>query len=174
MRVIAGKYRGRTLASFEQIGVRPTSDRVKESLFGILSPVIVGARVLDLFAGSGSLGIESLSRGASFVRFNDNSGAAIALLKKNLSFLREENFKVGQADFKRCLSLPDRYDVVFIDPPYASDCAREALSLVAGRLTQGGVAVLENEGEALLVSGLVCYDSRSYGRTKLHFYRGTP
>ncbi|MBO4989072.1 MAG: 16S rRNA (guanine(966)-N(2))-methyltransferase RsmD [Clostridia bacterium] len=174
MRVIAGKYRGRTLASFEEIGVRPTSDRVKESLFGILSPVIVGARVLDLFAGSGNLGIESLSRGASFVRFNDNSKAAIALVKKNLAFVKGEHYEIGQADFRSCLSLPDRYDIIFIDPPYASDVAKEALALAGDRLSDGGIVVLENEGESLVVPGLECYDSRSYGRTKLHFYRGTP
>lgn len=172
MRIIAGKYRGRVLASFENIGVRPTSDRVKESLFGILSPVMVGAKVLDLFAGTGNLGIECLSRGAAFVRFNDSSKQSVSVLKKNLSFVKETGVVVTQMDFRTCLASPEQFDLIFLDPPYASDFGKEALKLIArGKLTKDGIAVLENEGEAEEIEGLENYDTRSYGRTKLHFYR---
>ena len=82
MRVIAGKYRGLALSEFKGMQIRPTADRVKESLFNILSPHIAGARVLDLFCGSGGLGIEAISRGACFTQFNDISKDSIAVLKK--------------------------------------------------------------------------------------------
>ena len=85
MRVISGKYRGMVLAEFKGMEIRPTADRVKESLFNILSFKISSSRVLDLFSGSGSLGIECLSRGAQFVQFNDISPDSIAVLNKNLA-----------------------------------------------------------------------------------------
>ena len=100
MRIISGKYRGKTLASFSGSAVRPTADRVKESLFNILSAEIYGASVLDMFCGSGSLGIECISRGASFVKFNDVSKDSIALLKKNLKGI-EGNFKITNLDYTR-------------------------------------------------------------------------
>ena len=87
MRIIGGKYRSRVLAEFKGDAVRPTSDRVKESLFNILSLSLRGARVLDLFCGSGALGLESLSRGASEVVFNDLSKDSLTILKKNLTAL---------------------------------------------------------------------------------------
>ena len=88
MRIIGGKYRSRVLAEFQGENVRPTSDRAREALFNILSLKIYGARVLDLFAGSGALGLESLSRGAKEVLFNDLSRDSIAILKKNLTTLK--------------------------------------------------------------------------------------
>ena len=103
MRIISGKHRGMKLAEFEGAEIRPTADRVKESLFNILYPYISGARALDLFCGSGNLGIECLSRGAQSVHFNDISAESVAVLKKNLSRLKEENFTVTNLDFSVCL-----------------------------------------------------------------------
>ena len=91
MRIISGRHRGRKLAEFTAEGIRPTSDRAKESLFNILSTKIVGATVLDLFCGSGSIGLECVSRGADKVFFNDKSANSIAVLKKNISLLKEES-----------------------------------------------------------------------------------
>ncbi|MBO5525580.1 MAG: 16S rRNA (guanine(966)-N(2))-methyltransferase RsmD [Clostridia bacterium] len=172
MRVIAGKYRGKKLASFQGMDIRPTSDRVKESLFGILSDRIVGASVLDLFAGSGNLGIECLSRGASFVHFNDLAQTSIDVLKKNLDSVRATGYTISKGDFRTCLTQKGAYDFIFIDPPYASDYGQEALCLIArGKLTDRGIAIFENEGEGAQIEGLELFDTRSYGRTKLHFYR---
>lgn len=176
MRIISGKYRGLKLNSFEGSAIRPTADRVKESLFNILYSEIAGARVLDLFCGSGSLGIECLSRGAAFVDFNDISPASVKLLRGNLSRLRgESNFTVTTGDYSAFLARAKApYDIIFIDPPYADDCGIYALQSVGERrlLNEGGVAVYERdrpfEGE---ISGLEVRDERRYGKTYLTFFR---
>ncbi len=174
MRVIAGKYRGLALSEFKGMQIRPTADRVKESLFNILSPRIAGARVLDLFCGSGGLGIEAISRGACFTQFNDISKDSIAVLKKNLSKLRDENFSVTNSDYSACLSCAGRFDLIFIDPPYAEEYGVNALKLIAkgNNLNSDGIAVFERdikfEGE---IKGLELFDERKYGRTYLSFFK---
>ncbi len=171
MRVISGKYRGLTLAEFKGSNVRPTADRVKESLFNILSVRVVGARVSDMFCGSGNLGIECLSRGAEFVHFNDISKDSIALLKKNLSRI-EGNYKITRGDFSVCLS--GEYDLIFIDPPYASDAGAKALEICARHLSDNGVAVYERDRSfAGQTDGLELFDERKYGRTYLSFFKRT-
>lgn len=173
MRIIGGKYRGMKLAQFDGEEIRPTADRVKESLFNILAPEIAGAKVLDLFCGSGNLGIESLSRGAASVRFNDISPDSIKVLKENLARLKGENYFVSFKDFSACLACVERYDVIFIDPPYRLDAGIRALEIIGGTrlLNEGGVAVYERdrkfEGE---ISGLEKYDERKYGKTYLTFF----
>lgn len=174
MRIISGRYRGMNLAQFDGKDIRPTADRVKESLFNILSDRVAEAKVLDLFCGSGNLGIESLSRGAAFVRFNDVSKESLNVLKKNLARLKDENYAVTNADYRQCLSSGDKYDVIFIDPPYASPAGVSALGIIAARgcLSENGIAVLERdvpfEGA---VDGLTAYDERKYGRTYLTFFK---
>lgn len=173
MRIISGKYRGMKLCEFDCAGVRPTADRVKESLFNILYDRVAGAASLDLFCGSGNLGIECLSRGAASVRFNDISADSISLLKKNLARLKDGNYTVTNADFSRCLSGSEKYDLVFIDPPYRSEAGREALTLIGknGVLKPGGVAVYERDipfsGE---IAGLKAVDERKYGRVYITFF----
>ncbi len=175
MRIISGKYRGMNLAEFKGENIRPTADRVKESLFNILAGKIVGARVLDLFCGSGNLGIESISRGADFVHFNDISKDSISLLKKNLSRLKDNNFSVTVQDYSLCLSRVKGFDLIFIDPPYAKDFGNGALKIIGENnlLNQNGIAVLERDrsftGE---IAGLGVYDERKYGRVYLTFFRG--
>ena len=172
MRIISGKYRGMVLASFNGENIRPTADRVKESLFNILGPVS-GSRVLDMFCGSGNLGLECISRGASFVHFNDISKESLAVLKKNLSRI-EGNFTITNYDFSRCLERGEKYDLIFIDPPYASDFGAEALKLVAAgnHLSGDGIAVFERDrsfdGE---ICGLEKIDERKYGKTYLTFFK---
>ena len=179
MRIIGGKYRSRVLAEFAGEDVRPTSDRAREALFNILSLKLYGARVLDLFAGSGALGIESLSRGAKEVVFNDCAKDSIAILKKNLSTLKisvgGEEAKVMQADYSACLSqISGTFDLIFIDPPYRFDYGRKALETIVqkGLLSEHGIAVYERDvpfdGE---VAGLDKYDERKYGKAYLTFFR---
>ncbi|MGN1234857.1 MAG: 16S rRNA (guanine(966)-N(2))-methyltransferase RsmD, partial [Christensenellaceae bacterium] len=167
-----GKYRGRTLVPFEGKDVRPTADRVKESLFAILQDKIVGARVLDLFCGSGNLGIECLSRGAKEVHFNDVSPASIRILQKNLAFLKGERTLVTCRDYLACLAAAAPYDLIFIDPPYREDFGMIALDEIGrrGLLKAGGVAVYESDRPTREIEGLTLCDTRSYGRTKLYFY----
>lgn len=174
MRVIAGKYRGLTLAEFKGRDIRPTADRVKESLFNILSAQVSGARVLDLFCGSGNLGIEAISRGAEFAHFNDISKDSIAVLNKNLSRLKDNNYSVTTLDYSVCLARAGKFDIIFIDPPYAADHGVNALKIIAqgNNLTEDGIAVFERdksfEDE---IAGLEKYDERKYGKTYLTFFR---
>ena len=178
MRIIGGKYRSRVLAEFAGENVRPTSDRAREALFNILSLKIYGARVLDLFAGSGALGIESLSRGAQEVQFNDFSKDSIAIVKKNLNTLKiavGSEAKVTQGDYLACLEqAKGAFDLIFIDPPYRMDYGEKALKKIAerGLLSESGVAVYERDipfdGE---IEGLEKYDERKYGKAYLSFFR---
>ena len=153
--------------------VRPTSDRAKEALFNILAPEISGANVLDLFCGTGGIGLEAISRGADLVVFNDVSAESLAILRKNLALIREEA-KIYNLDYRTLLGRIDvTFDVIYIDPPYKSGFGADALRLVAqrGLLCTGGVAVLESdgvfEGDA---GGLVRYDERKYGIAHLTFF----
>ncbi|MDE7168553.1 MAG: 16S rRNA (guanine(966)-N(2))-methyltransferase RsmD [Clostridia bacterium] len=174
MRIISGKYRGLKLADFDGNDVRPTADRVKESLFNVLYGQVVGATVLDLFCGSGNLGIECLSRGAECVHFNDISTASLEILKKNLARLKNpQQFKITNYDYFVCLSRADKYDLIFIDPPYRLEIGVDALKLIgAGNLLKaGGLVVFERdrsfEGE---IAGLKKIDERKYGKTYLTFF----
>lgn len=131
MRVIAGKYRGRNLKSPPSLEVRPTSDRLRETLFNVIAPRIEGARFLDLCAGSGAVGIEALSRGASHSTFVDQSRKMCALIKSNVELCGIEKDQIGivqseGSDFlRRSLGQKPRlthsWDIVFFDPPYAAD-----------------------------------------------------
>ncbi len=128
MRVIAGKYRGRNLKSPPSLQVRPTSDRLRETLFNVLAPRIKGARFLDLCAGSGAVGIEALSRNAAHVTFVDGSRKMCALIQSNLELCRvpEADTDIVQAEAEEFLSAAVRrrqqpWSLVFFDPPYAND-----------------------------------------------------
>ncbi len=172
MRIIAGKFRGKKLAAFDGNAVRPTPDRVKESLFQILSARLNGARVLDLFAGSGALGIEALSRGAREVVFNDSSSESRLLLKKNLASVGVQA-TVLPMDFSACLSsVAPPFDVIFCDPPYREDLAEEILSTIKKRelLSEGGVVVYESERDENAPMGWEIFDKRGYGRTKIALF----
>ena len=167
------------MAEFAGQDVRPTSDRAKESLFNILSLKLYGARVLDLFCGSGALGLESLSRGAKEVVFNDFAKDSLAILKKNLATLKipanGDEAKLLNADYLVCLeSVRGQFDMIFIDPPYRFDYGIKALEKISqkGLLTENGVAVYERDrpfdGE---IEGLEKYDERKYGKTYITFFR---
>jgi 16S rRNA (guanine(966)-N(2))-methyltransferase RsmD len=128
MRVIAGKYRGRNLKSPPSLQVRPTSDRLRETLFNVIAPRIENARFLDLCAGSGAVGIEALSRGASNVTFVDQSRKMGALIRANLDLCRvpETEYRIAQSDAGEFVRLASKqtsegWDLVFFDPPYADD-----------------------------------------------------
>lgn len=174
MRIIAGKHRGRVLAEFKGTDIRPTADRVKESLFNMLSVRLYGARVLDLFCGSGALGLECISRGADEVVFNDISRESLALLKKNLALLREEG-TVYNYDYKVCLQrVSGTFRFIFADPPYAQENLGEILRIVRERnlLEEDGAVIYESEEKVSSpFDGWELYDERNYGRTYLAFFR---
>ena len=147
MRVIAGKYRGKCLEAPSGDSVRPTTDRIKETMFNILQCYTPSAIVLDLFAGSGALGIEALSRGAEFVDFVDVSENSLIYVRKNLKGIDEKTYKVSKADFKAFLnSCEKKYDLIFIDAPYKGEIGQNAVSQVIelDLLNDGGMLVYEH------------------------------
>ena len=149
MRIVAGRYRGRRLTPPSDDSVRPTTDRIKETVFNILQWNVEGARVLDLFAGSGALGIECLSRGAAEVVFADKSPASVALIRQNLKGI-EGSYRVLTADFTGVLrSGEDKFDLIFIDPPYKSGLGELAVDAAfdLGRVAEGGTVVYEHSSE---------------------------
>lgn len=135
MRVIAGEARRLPLKTVKGLDTRPTTDRIKETLFNILSPYLADCRFLDLFSGSGAIGIEALSRGAGYCVFVDNQRAAAACIEENLTFTRlHERGNLIQRDALtalRTLEQEEAFDIIFMDPPYASDAEREVLSYLA-------------------------------------------
>jgi 16S rRNA (guanine966-N2)-methyltransferase len=148
MRVIAGEWRGRSLKAPAWDGLRPTSDRLRETLFNVLAPRIRGARVLDGYAGTGALGIEALSRGAAHVTFVERDGRAARLIEANLGTLaagreRYAILRAGFADAAGMLS-PDGFDLVLLDPPYADTAVAEALDGAARVATSGTIVVVEH------------------------------
>lgn len=174
MRITGGELSGRRLRA-PRGAVRPTADRVREALFARLGP-LAGARVLDLFAGSGALGIEALSRGAGGAVFVDRSASAVAQVRANLRALGlETRARVWHLDalraVERLASAGERFELVFVDPPYASDLARRALERLAeaGLLAPDGLVVVEEDRRhpPAEVPGLVRVDERRYGDTRV-------
>jgi 16S rRNA (guanine966-N2)-methyltransferase len=175
VRVIAGTYGGRTLKAPPGDATRPTSDRVRESLFSILGASVQDARVLDLFAGSGALGLEALSRGAASVTFIDNATVAIKAIKANLESLNA-SAEVRQTDVLRFLAhareLGAQYDLVFLDPPYryAERLGRPLSEALPAVLAPGAVAVAESDRRAPLALELPLKDERRYGDTLIRIH----
>ena len=147
MRVIAGRYKGRRLKTPTWEGLRPTSDKLRETLFNILAPRVEGARVVDGFAGTCAIGIEALSRGAAHVTFIENSRRAAALIEENLNGCGvKEGYTIRCADVIAALNgapAADAFDLILLDPPYDIDNASAALDAAAGRLAGDGLVVLE-------------------------------
>lgn len=175
MRVIAGKYKGRTLVA-PKVDARPTLDRMKETLFNILNFKLQGARVLDVFAGSGQLAIESLSRGASCAVMCDNSRDAISAINANFQKIGLEP-QIIFGDYTQCLQrLNGQFDVVFVDPPYRSSYYADVLDKLCkyDLLSNDAVVVCEHLAEIDLpdtVAELQLYDCRKMGTVKFDFYR---
>jgi 16S rRNA (guanine966-N2)-methyltransferase len=147
LRIVAGNWRSRLLDIADVEGLRPTSERIRETLFNWLAPRIQGARCLDLFAGTGALGLEALSRGARSAVFVEHSPVAARQLRKNIDLLDAEGAHIRQARASDYLreDLHDRFDIVFLDPPFAEDLLTETCRLLADRglLADGAVVYLE-------------------------------
>ncbi len=175
MRVIAGTYGGRVLKAPPGAATRPTSDRVREALFSILGDHVHQARVLDLFAGSGALGLEALSRGADSVTFVDDAAPAIRVVKANLEALKAAA-TVRQTDALRFLAAASgngaQYDLIFLDPPYrrAERLARPLSEALPAVLAPGAVAVAESDRRAPLALDLPLHDERRYGDTLIRIH----
>ena len=181
MRVISGKARGLKLNTPKNDDVRPTTDRVKESLFNMINSYIMDSDILDLFAGTGSLGIECLSRGANQCIFVDNSKESINIVKSNIKKARVENESIVlNLDFKSAInslsSKNKQFDVIFMDPPYYKNMFSDALSAVDNNnlLKEDGIIVVEHDTVDKFPDNMGrLYKSREkkYGNTTLTFYK---
>ena len=148
MRVISGKYKGLNLDGFNIDGTRPTMDRVKESLFGSIQGYLKNSVCLDLFAGSGSLGIEALSNGASKCYFIDNNIEIIKILKNNLSNV--DNYEIINNSYDKFLNNTNlKFDIIFLDPPYKYNLINHSIELILKNnlLNENGIIICEYETE---------------------------
>lgn len=180
MRIISGSARGRKLAEFSAPAIRPTPDRVREALFSILSSrlgSLGGKTVLDLFAGSGAMGLEALSRGAEKAVFIDQSAEAVALIRKNADTTRlADRARIVRGEVERCLNGLAPFDLIFMDPPYSSQQVPEVVEALCSRklLQPAGLLCIETARKTELpdaLAGLERVDRRDYGATSITLYR---
>ncbi len=176
MRVIAGSLKGRTLKAPDWEGLRPTSDRLRETLFNVLASRVEGARVLDAYAGTGAVGIEALSRGAAHVTFVEQDRRAQRLIETNLERCRIENryaiIRVGFAGAARQVTEP--FDLLFLDPPYGADTLQQALEIAAPLVGPGALLVIEHarRDDSLASLGTLARVRKlESGDSALSFYR---
>jgi 16S rRNA (guanine966-N2)-methyltransferase len=181
LRIIGGSRRGKKLYRPKGLSIRPTADRVRESIFNIIHRQITGASVLDLFAGTGAMGLEALSRGATCAAFIDNHPAALALIEKNIEICRwRQQTKTIRWDIRQNLncikSPPVLYDLVFIDPPYRLKIATTTLAHLnrAQVLTGSAIIIVEHARTDPInddIDAFLLEDQRPYGKTLVSFLR---
>ncbi len=182
MRVIAGKYKGRRLQAPRGRDIRPTSDRLRESIFNIIGAAVAGHNIVDIFAGTGAMGIEALSRGAAHAVFIDKHHQALDVVRTNVNPLEtsSRHWDIIRWDAGlnlSCLAALDlSFGVAFIDPPYNKGYADRALENLAtsNAMVPGGLVVLEHhhlEGISLRDKGMSLQDQRRYGKTLVTFLR---
>ena len=176
MRVITGSLKGKRLSTPDGLDVRPTPDRVKEGIFSALHFDLEGRRVLDLFAGSGQLGIEALSRGAANCTFVDSSTTSVKAVKKNIEACKLESVaRVVQSDyFSFCAKSQETFDYVFLDPPYAAGLLTPAVKAVLPLMSEYGAIICEHPPEVVLepeIGGFYIHKSYRYGKILVSVYR---
>lgn len=176
MRVIAGAFKGRHLASPTWPGLRPTSDKLRETLFNVIAARVPGARVLDAYAGTGAIGIEALSRGAAYVTFVDRDPRALALIEDNLRRCGvSDRYAIIRSRLgERSSSLPPKaFDIAVLDPPYDATDLAAALSAAALLMLPGGLLVLEHARRQIapdLAAGMARTRDLRSGNSALAFY----
>ena len=180
MRVISGSARGRRLKELPGMDTRPTTDQVKESIFNIIQFDIEGRKVLDLFAGTGQMGIEALSRGAAHATFVDVAPAAAKIVRENVELTRFADVsKVMQSDWRGFLSsCREKFDLIFLDPPYHTDMLENAMQTIAAIdiLSEHGIMVCESPLDKQLPDLAAPYEKGKeyrYGKIKVTLYRRT-
>lgn len=175
MRVISGKYKGKYLEGFNIEGTRPTMDRIKESLFGIIQNYIKDSTVLDLFAGSGSLGIEALSNGSNNCYFVDNNSKLIDILKTNTSNINEK-IEIIKKDYIEALKYFNdhniKFDIIFLDPPYKLNLINKSIELIEkyDLLNFKGIIICEYEQETFK-SNYIIIKQKKYGNKNIRIYK---
>ncbi len=179
MRIISGVARGRKLKTLDGLDTRPTAERVKEAMFSILQFDLEGRRVLDLFAGSGQLGLEALSRGAAVCTFVEKRADAAEIVRDNLkaSGLASNGQVICQEALSYLTRTKDRFDLVLLDPPYQSGLMLPALEAAAATSAAGGIIMCETDDRTVLpeqVRNFGLSRTYTYGKIQLWLYRYTP
>ena len=182
MRIVAGKAKGTKLYTLEGENTRPTLDRVKESLFNIIQNEIQDSIFLDLFSGSGAIGLEAISRGAKKAILCDKSKEACMVIRKNIEKTHAlENIELYQSDFKEVLTnrIHEKLDIIFLDPPYKTDFVIEAVKMLREKdlLKDNTIIIIETDDSNRILENLKninceIKDVRKYGRAYLIFLRG--
>lgn len=178
MRIIAGTFGGRRLHPPKGTAIRPTADRVREAIFSIIGPAVAGAKVLDLFAGTGAMGLEALSRGASRTTFVDQSRHAVQLIRHNVELCRiADRVSVIQGSVNqvipRLAAQQEAFDLIFIDPPYGRNTIQQTLRILGEVARPGTIVVAEHASRDLLPVQLHEWSrtvERHYGDTLVSFY----
>ncbi len=177
MRIISGKRRGHKLVGFEGDSIRPTTDRVKESIFNLISDFVADSRVLDLFAGSGSLGFEALSRGARSAVFVDMDRRSVDVVRKNADLLKfDESISIINKSYQDFFkSSTESFDLIFLDPPYNKGFIEPVLMDIVtnNRLSEDGIIMLESDDTDMHseFEGLTVLKQRKYGRSYITVYQ---
>jgi len=181
MRIISGKARGTKLDTLEGKNTRPTLDRVRESLFNIIQLNVRESIFLDLFSGSGAVGLEAISRGAKKAIFCDSSKEAINIIKRNISKTHsEETSEIYDMSFEELLKnkMKEKVDIIYIDPPYNTNLAYEAIKLIIEKeiIDTNSIMIIETDEKDKIIKQLECLrvqvtDSRKYGRAYLIFLK---
>lgn len=172
LRIISGKYKGRKLKGYDIEGTRPTMDRVKESIYGIIQGYVKDSIVLDLFAGSGSLGLEAISNGALKLILIDNNKKVTDILKENIKSF-DDDIEVLNIDYKKYLKETNlKFDIIFLDPPYRAGLMNKALGIIEERnlLNENGIVVCEFENIEIKTN-LKLIREKKYGPKIVHIYK---
>ena len=178
MKIISGKYKGRIIEGYDIDGTRPTQDRIKESLFAMIQDYIYNSSCLDLFTGTGNLGIEALSNGASKCVFVDINSKCIDVLKKNLRNILEESYEIYKLDYNEALKMFKdnniKFDIIFLDPPYNLECLDNIIKTIIefDLLNDNGLIVCEYEFNNFKSEylGLDIVKDKKYGYKNIRIY----
>lgn len=179
MRVVAGKYKGFILQSPKSNTSRPTDNKVKEAIFDMLYPYRNNFSALDLFSGTGQMGIEFLSRGAREVTFNERNSSTFSILNKNIEKVKASNVIVDRLDFKKALKkyrdCGSSFDYIFLDPPYEGNLVKQSVKLILEYelLTNEGIIITESDKELDFsdMGELTLIKEKSYGRKQVNIYK---